>query len=784
MKKAISAIISLFFIISIIATCALSASASTLPSEYNNDYKNLKYITPVKSQGEYGNCWAFAAIACCEAEAVKNHGASISATDLSELHLAYFAYNGERNTGDSITSYSPFYENGGYYQLALFTFSNWIGLVDESVAKYEDFVKNPSMKLDENLMYGNVEYYLNGAYTYSPHTEIEKVKQAIMTYGAVQTSYYSNEAYLNYAVGASKIYAQYCPNTQTADHAVTIVGWDDNYSRTNFRSSSRPSKNGAWLVKNSWGTNWGLDGYFWISYEDKTLSTVIAYDVTPADEYEYHNNYQHDGGIALTYSNYDTTAVASIFTAKDNEELLAISLITYDTPSFDYSLKVYVNPNNLTPKDFNKGEPIYEQSGKIEETGFNTISLNTPVMLNKNDVFIVLLETNGFIALDNDQNLTSGNSILVSSDSSVSVNQTYISINGKGFYDPADPSNNAAEFNARLKAYTKNINIGAAIVKTLPTISSIEYGQPLSESTISNGTVIDSLTQNEIRGKWSFEDSTIIPENGDTVALVFTPSSSEFSPIKAETQITVTESKPKITISTDKSSYKGGDTISVSAKVENEHSPSLEDIPSVKYYYQINDGAKIYFDGSFTLPGSIRGLKITIAAITEAVKGKYVEATDSISFSSPAHDENDSNNSGGSSDSDGSNTENTPSTDNGSSNGTSNNQSGSTSNTPSGSTSNTPSGNTPENESGTSTEKATSNSSSSNTNNKVDNDISSATEDSDYLQGSTESESQGSQKDIGKLINSCFASTSLPTVIIISTIFGFATLITVKKKKD
>lgn len=80
---------------------------------------------------------------------------------------------------------------------------------------------------------------------------------------------------------------------QTANHIVAIVGWDDSYSKDNFNSGSRPSRDGAWIVKNSWGNQEGSNGYTYISYEDKSLCEFVAGQFVKASEYKY--NYFYDG---------------------------------------------------------------------------------------------------------------------------------------------------------------------------------------------------------------------------------------------------------------------------------------------------------------------------------------------------------------------------------------------------------------------------------------------------------------------------------------------------------
>ena len=86
---------------------------------------------------------------------------------------------------------------------------------------------------------------------------MEDVKQAVMDYGAVGISYY---AYTYSGFASNQYYnadtaGYYCYDEQTTNHAVTVVGWDDDYPAQNFPTA--PEGNGAWIVRNSWGSDFG-----------------------------------------------------------------------------------------------------------------------------------------------------------------------------------------------------------------------------------------------------------------------------------------------------------------------------------------------------------------------------------------------------------------------------------------------------------------------------------------------------------------------------------------------
>ncbi|MBR0449235.1 MAG: hypothetical protein IIX30_00280, partial [Clostridia bacterium] len=369
-----------------------------------------------------------------------------------------------------------------------------------------------------------------------------------------------------------------------------------------------------------------------ISYEDKSITSATAFDVIPASEEKYDNNYQHDGGISLSYLSQENLSFANIFTAKGNEELRSVGVTVYEAQNASYELKIYLNPTTLSPQKFNKGEPVHTQSGTLTGSGFNTIELTETVILNENDVFIICFSTDANMACDASYAINNGSSTLAYSTAGVLQNQTYVSA-GSGFYDVALQTGGSSLYNARIKAFTKNLTLGEAQFEALPTASALKYGQKLSSATLSGGSVTDSLSGKKIRGEWSFKNKDIIPENNDTVAIVFTPDNSHYEVIERTLKITVEADAPTLTINTDKQSYKSGELLSISAIFKNAHSSELTDLPSITYTYKINDGSEIPFTDSFFLPDNLDGVTIAIRAVTESVEGKYKPSSDLIVLS-------------------------------------------------------------------------------------------------------------------------------------------------------
>ena len=360
----------------------------TLPSKY--DARNYGYVTPVRNQNPYGSCWAHAAMACVESYMIK-HGvpvgtgsAATTSLNLSETHLCFFTYTNAYDaegmlTGDSTELHwdDNCLDEGGLGYYSTFTLMRWTGAASESVSAlaYSNASTVANSGLDSKYAY-NYDVSHVQEVVWIPGSDVEAVKRAIMEYGTGDISYDATYGYT------------YTCNTSTgANHEITVVGWDDTIAVNKF-SPSQPSKPGAWICKNSWGTGWGNSGYCYISYEDAGVcdDVIMFYKAEPVDNYDH--NYQYDGTIC-TYGRYldNGSKIANVFTAKRNESLQAISFATYDE-AVSYTVEIYKNPSSGNPSS---GTKMATKSGSLTFPGYYTVKLNSPILLSANDTFSVVI---------------------------------------------------------------------------------------------------------------------------------------------------------------------------------------------------------------------------------------------------------------------------------------------------------------------------------------------------------------------------------------------------------
>ena len=367
--------------------------STSLPASY--DSRSKGYITSVKNQGASGNCWAFAATSALETSSIVNGYTSLSATDFSEPHLAWFGVNtkssdpndpncGEGSTGDA-------YVTGGNAYMVQAALARWAGVSDGS-------------KVSSNYPTSTSQFSKLPKYTDANRFDIssgvilksrewcdtaEEVKQWIVDNGSITASYYHLES-SNYVKYASN-YVAYCytaENYPGTNHAITVVGWDDNFSASKFNTKAKPEGNGAWLCKNSWGSSWGNGGgYFWISYYDKTISNFCGYTVQSTDKYDNNYTYNADWEYAM-FGNSSKETIANVFKTKYKEQLSAVSTWTLND-DVTVNVKIYKNISADNPAD---GELMQSLTVEIPRRGYHTIGLPEEVILEHGCMFSVVLE--------------------------------------------------------------------------------------------------------------------------------------------------------------------------------------------------------------------------------------------------------------------------------------------------------------------------------------------------------------------------------------------------------
>lgn len=348
------------------------------PSDSEFDLRSKGTVTSVKVQNPYGTCWTFAALASAESSLVSR----FTDIDLSELQLASFSFYspGAYSSPDPLNA-------GGNLFMALNTLArNNAGATEEQIPYLQPMPLDSSLATLQQYMLESCEFLWvddDDAATRN------LVKQKLDEGHALFVFFSARDSNMD-----PDNFAFYNDTFENIDnHLVTCIGWDDTYPKENFKEGNRPQNDGAWLIKNSWGENWGQDGYCWISYEDASLAQWAAVTMRPLytdpgtdpdsiSKPNLETVYEHDeGGMVDNIPgdlNSNTQVMANIYTAEEGDALSSIGFYALDH-NLPCKIEVYANLQDLTNPT--SGTPVYSniyrptRAGYYRDTPTSTIPL-------------------------------------------------------------------------------------------------------------------------------------------------------------------------------------------------------------------------------------------------------------------------------------------------------------------------------------------------------------------------------------------------------------------------
>jgi len=272
-----------------------------------------------------------------------------------------------------------------------------------------------------------------------------KLKDAVTKYGAVAVAMCWDDS--SYKSSTASYY--YNGSTDTNGHYVCVVGWDDSYAKSKFKPT--PAGNGAFIVKNSWGTGWGEAGYFYVSYYDRFFGkrggTAMFKGETTNN---YRTNYGYDDLGWSSGIGYDDSTgwMANIFKARATGYVKAVSFYT-SANSNPYEIYIYTNVSSGKPTTGTKYAKA--KKGTILGRGYYTIPLGfyVPITLGKYFSVVVKLRTTGYNwPIPIESNIPGYSSAAKSANG-----QSYIAHDGKSWTELK--SNDPTWCNVCLRAFTK-----------------------------------------------------------------------------------------------------------------------------------------------------------------------------------------------------------------------------------------------------------------------------------------------------------------------------------------
>jgi|GEM_PF-1625898 len=232
-----------------------SLPQSGLPAAWDwRDVEGHSYVSPVRNQGACGSCYAFSATGVTESLFMIGEDLPDTNVDLSESNMMFCLSQ----------YYSGFYGcTGASYDYDEMEGLVTYGTIDEACYPYDQGLTSDCAAACETPA---LEVRL-ASWGRIPCNETDAIKTAIYTYGPVNAAVYVGDSFQAYSEGVYNDLRTSCPGSPcyytSTNHAIMLVGWDD--------------ADQAWILRNSWGTDWGEDGYMRISYAAANVACEAVY---------------------------------------------------------------------------------------------------------------------------------------------------------------------------------------------------------------------------------------------------------------------------------------------------------------------------------------------------------------------------------------------------------------------------------------------------------------------------------------------------------------------------